>query len=85
MRSNSRRFAVLGTIAALLLLVAGFFIGRVSEGESSETTATTTGTADTGTGDDAQGVNTRACGRGAGPDADDVVEVFPPTSSPTVR
>jgi hypothetical protein len=77
MPSNSRRFAVLGTIAALVLLVAGFFIGRVSEGESSETTATTTGTSDNGAGDDAR-VNTRACGRGAGPDADEVVEVFPP-------
>jgi hypothetical protein len=78
-RSHGRRFVVLATAAGLLLLVGGFFIGRVSEGESSETPATTTEPGDTRPGDDAPRINTRACGKGAGPDAEDVVKVFPPT------
>jgi hypothetical protein len=75
-RSHRGRFAVLATVAGVALLVGGFFIGRVSESESSDTSAPTETTATQG------GKNqpplTRACSRDAGPDAEAVVKVFPP-------
>jgi hypothetical protein len=71
------RLAVVGTIAGVVLLVGGFFIGRVSESESSETPTTTTETTATG-GDRNQEPLTRACSKEAGPDAEAVVEAFPP-------
>jgi hypothetical protein len=73
------RLAVLGTIAGVVLLVGGFFIGRASEGEGSDTPATTTtDSAATDSGGKAPRVLTRACSKNAGPDAEDVVKAFPP-------
>jgi hypothetical protein len=73
-RSHGRRFAVLATVAGLVLLVGGFFIGRVSEGESSDNTADQSPEKPR----EVPKVNTRACGKIAGPDAAQVVKVFPP-------
>jgi hypothetical protein len=73
-RSHGRRFAVLATLAGVVLLVGGFFIGRVSESESSEPTAEETPEEPR----EVPKINTRACGKTAGPDAARVVKVFPP-------
>ena len=70
------RIALLGALAGIVLLAAGFFVGRASEGEGAETRTTTTTTT---TAKKPPKVNNRACGHDAGPDADAVVEVFPPT------
>jgi hypothetical protein len=81
MRPARRRFIPLAIVAALVLLTAGFFIGRASESESSETT-TPAGAGEPArgeSGDKERRVNTRACGDEAGPSADDVVATFPPT------
>ena len=67
---------MLATVAGVALLVGGFFIGRVSESESSDTSATTETTATQG--DKNQPPLTRACSRDGGPDAEAVVKVFPP-------
>lgn len=76
-RSHRGRFAVLATVAGVALLVGGFFLGRVSESESSDTPATTTESTAT-QGDKNQPPLTRACSKDAGPDAEAVVKVFPP-------
>lgn len=76
-RSTGRRLAVIGTVAGVVLLVGGFFLGRATESESSDDPATTVTTTDTKDQKPLE-VLTRACSRGAGPDAEAVVEAFPP-------